>query len=463
MNFHIAVICMRDDGTEGRRDVLTVTKEQLVMETLGLTVAEGKALLAHVQAAVVDEQAATYLDQHRPCETCGTPHRGKDPRQSTVNTVFGPIAVPNPRWHRCVCQNTGSRTFRPTAQWLTGQTSPELLYLEPKWGSLVAYAKVVELLADVLPVAKTMRAETVRRHVHATANRIEQALGDERETLFDGSEEDWAAQPTSDGPMTVGLDGGFVRARRKAGFFEVIAGKSIVAFKREEAEDTPSAKRFAFVQTYGTKPRRRLWELMKSQGLQENQEVLFLSDGGETVRTPQAYLHPSSEHYLDWFHVTMRLTVMTQQNKALIEEDVSLGTDVRDTLESVKHYLWHGNVEAALERIERLLFELDLRKIRSPAIAKLSRSVTEFETYVQNNHAFIPNFGECYRQGDRISTAFVESTVNQVISKRFVKKQQMQWTPEGAHLLLQTRTRVLNGDLDAIFRDWYPQFRQAAA
>lgn len=173
MNFSIAVICLKDDGTEARHDVLTVTKDQLVMETLGLTVAEGKALLASLQAAVVDEQAATYLKQHRACETCGTPHRGKDPRQSTVNTVFGPIAVPNPRWHRCVCQNTGSRTFRPTAQWLTGQTSPELLYLESKWGSLIPYAKVAELLTDVLPVAQTMRAETVRRHVHATANRLE--------------------------------------------------------------------------------------------------------------------------------------------------------------------------------------------------------------------------------------------------------------------------------------------------
>jgi hypothetical protein len=57
---------------------------------------------------------------------------------------------------------------------------------------------------------------------------------------------------------------------------------------------------------------------------------------------------------------------------------------------------------------------------------------------------------------------FVESTVNQVVSKRFVKKQQMQWTPRGAHLLLQTRTKVLNGDLEQTFRGWYPAFRHDA-
>ena len=39
----------------------------------------------------------------------------------------------------------------------------------------------------------------------------------------------------------------------------------------------------------------------------------------------------------------------------------------------------------------------------------------------------------------------MESTINQVVSRRFVKKQQMAWTLKGAHLLLQTK--VLNNEL----------------
>jgi hypothetical protein len=50
----------------------------------------------------------------------------------------------------------------------------------------------------------------------------------------------------------------------------------------------------------------------------------------------------------------------------------------------------------------------------------------------------------------------VESTVNEVVSKRFCKKQQMQGSKEGAHWLLQTRVRTLNGELGAIFKRWYP-------
>ena len=112
----------------------------------------------------------------------------------------------------------------------------------------------------------------------------------------------------------------------------------------------------------------------------------------------------------------------------------------------MKHLLWHGNVEEALERLGYLILDLDLIRAHSAAAAKVTDGLLEFETYIRNNQPFIPNFGERRRQGEAISTAFVESTINQVVSRRFVKKQQMSWTLRGAHLLLQTRTKVLNGE-----------------
>ena len=125
-------------------------------------------------------------------------------------------------------------------------------------------------------------------------------------------------------PLIVGLDGGFIHAKdqksRDEGWFEVIAGKSM------PEEGVP--KCFGYVQSYDTKPKRRLFELMKSQGL--------------------------------------------------------------------------------------------------------------------------------HRHGEKISTAFAESAVNQVISKRMVKKQQMRWTESGAHNLLQIRTKVLNNQLRETFVRWYP-------
>jgi hypothetical protein len=66
------------------------------------------------------------------------------------------------------------------------------------------------------------------------------------------------------------------------------------------------------------------------------------------------------------------------------------------------------------------------------------------------------------RNGEPIATGFVESTVNEVVSKRFCKKQQMAWSKEGAHLLLQTRVRTLNGELAGIFKRWYPDLDMKA-
>src|SRR6516225_7746198 len=56
---------------------------------------------------------------------------------------------------------------------------------------------------------------------------------------------------------------------------------------------------------------------MKSQGLPDHQQVVFLSDGGEDVRRVQTYLHPDSEHWIDWFHITMRITVLQQQSQSM--------------------------------------------------------------------------------------------------------------------------------------------------
>ena len=82
--------------------------------------------------------------------------------------------------------------------------------------------------------------------------------------------------------------------------------------------------------------------------------------------------------------------------------------------------------------------------------------MSEFYTYIERNQAMIPNYGERWRSGEAISWAFVESVVNQVISKRFVKKQQMRWSKRGPHLLLQVRTKVLNEELRKTFDRWYP-------
>ena len=55
-----------------------------------------------------------------------------------------------------------------------------------------------------------------------------------------------------------------------------------------------------------------------------------------------------------------------------------------------------------------------------------------------------------------MATGFVGATVNQVVSQQFCKRQQMQWSKRGAHLLLQTHVKTLNRELGSVFEQWYP-------
>ena len=150
--------------------------------------------------------------------------------------------------------------------------------------------------------------------------------------------------------------------------------------------------------------------------------------GGADVREVQFHLNPEAEHWLDWFHITMRITAMKNMAKSLKwqpellgegdNEEPELSATAIKELERVKWFLWHGNVARALESVEE--FE-DLVAASEPTqeSPKLEKAAEEFHTYIQINADLILNFGERRRSGERISTTTAESTVNQVISKRW--------------------------------------------
>ncbi len=458
------VVIEADDDDDDHRspvvhEVTQIDRDALSVDTLGLQLAEAKQLLQKVQAVLIDEQVRTSLVQQVACPSCARPRAHKDAHPIVVRTLFGTLHLRSPRWHQCPCQPQTTRTFSPLAAALPERTTPELLYLESKFAGLVSYGLSARLLTETLPIGRPLYASAVRLHAQATGERLESELGPEQSMFADGCQLDWDELPRPDLPLTVGLDGGYVHSSqqrsRRDGWFEVIAGKSMPT-------DGP-AKCFGYVQTLDTKPKRRLFEVLKSQGMAMNQQVTFLTDGGEDVRDIPLYLNPQAEHLIDWFHITMRLTVMSQMTKGLRSRDnpelaAEVAAEVAEELERLKWLLWHGNVFRALQTVDDLQIDLDNTEHPSREQQKLLKMVTEFGGYIRANGAWIPNYGERYRSGEAISSAFVESTVNQVVSKRMVKKQQMRWAPKSAHLLLQVRAKVLNDELAPAFQRWYPAF-----
>ncbi len=165
---------------------------------------------------------------------------------------------------------------------------------------------------------------------------------------------------------------------------------------------------------------------------------------------------PASEHLLDCFHITMRITVMRQYIKGLSHANPGGGEAVDRLLRQIKGYLWNGNLHDGRRAIEGLVMELEGIETDYAGIKAQRKAAGEFDTYIRNNAGMIPNYAERRRCGERVSTGFVESAINTVVGKRFDKRQQMRCSKAGEHLMLQARTRTLDGMLRGKFEQWYP-------
>ena len=77
MKFRVEVICLHDDG-EQRCSVMEMERAELAMDTLGLSMAEGKMMLRGVQDFVTSQPAREDLKRRRNCPSCSHPHHSKD-------------------------------------------------------------------------------------------------------------------------------------------------------------------------------------------------------------------------------------------------------------------------------------------------------------------------------------------------------------------------------------------------
>jgi hypothetical protein len=212
MKITVQLVVCDDEGHEERlTDVIILEKACRRIEQVGLTLAEAKALLTGLQQRIVERQIASFLATRRDCHACGQALRTKGDHPLTFRTLFGTIRLTSPRLCYCPCAPHETATFSPLTELLPEHTAPELLFMETKWASLVSYGLTVQALTDFLPVDETLSASTVRTNALAVAQRCEAELGEEQMSFIEGCPRDWGNLPIPDGPLTVGIDGGYVR------------------------------------------------------------------------------------------------------------------------------------------------------------------------------------------------------------------------------------------------------------
>lgn len=348
MKFKIQMIIEGEDTY--KEEILCIEREDLLPETAGLTLEESKQLTSNFQEKMVSCQTRDFIAKNKCCACCHKMRSIQGYHSIVYRTLFGNITIKSPRFRSCDCQKE-KITFSPLSELFPERTAPEFMYLQSKWASLISYEMTAKVLKEFLPSKANHSA--ILCNTHHVAKRLEGELKEEQFMFVEGCPRDWENLPKPDMPITVGIDGGYIHARdgdnRKAGWFEAIVGKSL--------QENNETKRFGFVSTYDEKSKRRLYEVLKSQGLQMNQEITFLSDGGDTVRNLQLYLSPRSEHILDWFHIAMRITNMKQMAKVIPK---SKYTDYAKELDRAKWYLWHGNVFRSLQVLENLCSDLEI-------------------------------------------------------------------------------------------------------
>jgi hypothetical protein len=126
ISFHIQVVAIADNGQRHTHEVASLERTEVQAETLGLTLAESKAMLRELQRVVVEHQVAEFVEAHCCCSACGEPRRSKGCHDLPMRTVFGKITIPSPRFVHCDCQPHDAESFSPLAQALPERTRDRL-------------------------------------------------------------------------------------------------------------------------------------------------------------------------------------------------------------------------------------------------------------------------------------------------------------------------------------------------
>ena len=249
----------------------------------------------------------------------------------------------------------------------------------------------------------------------------------------------------------VGLDGGHVRSRHpeEERHFEVVAGKVVDARGMQH--------RFACARRGQPASAEALRQALAAAGVDAATPATVLADGDAGLWHLQREVLPGATPVLDWWHAAVRFEHASQTARGL---EAQIARRAERDLERAKWRLWHGRWTGCRDKLAALLRWTRRKDVYEAAgIDRLQRHVTNLLSYLDRNQGALVPYAARRRRGQPISTAFVESAVNEILAKRMNKAQQMRWNRATVQPFLDVRTAVLNDTLEAAFRQSYLSFR----
>jgi len=421
------------EGEEHSTDVLRIARpgDLTDLASLGLTLADGKRLLAGVQQELVAAQARAHAVRRPECRSCDAACRVKDYRQRAIATLFGRVTVRLPRFRCAGCGTIAAGTGWPPH----ARSTPELDRLRAQLSALLTYRTAAEVLAQMFPVDAGTAHETLRRRTFEVAEELPMPATVE------------AATPAE--MITVTLDSTFIRSCE--------AGERHLEVRIGNVETATGGRQvFGAVAKTGTDLAALIRGSLDAVGRTKDTVLTAFTDGCPGLRRILLDAGIEGLPILDWFHLAMRLQHLTRIAGGLPADDperAAAKAAIAEEIERLRWRLWNGKAADAGLSIDRIRAvthhfrgEPDGRRSVAPS-RKLWTALRALNDYLVGQRDWLVNYGERHRAGRRVGTALTEGTANFLVNRRMAKSQQMRWSRRGADRLLQVRCAVYNGTL----------------
>src|SRR3954451_15395243 len=425
------------DGSSRSVDVMAIDRPGDLgdIADLGLTLAQGKQLVALVQQEIVTAQSRDHAARRPICRSCGAACQVKDYRPHQIATVFGQVALRLPRFRCAGCGGAEAGHGWPAHC----RSTPELDQVRAHLATRVPYRIAAGVLEHFLPVEAGITHETLRGCTLKLGEEVRDAA---------------AVQPAVAAlAITVSVDSTYIRSCED--------GQRHLEGRLGHVETANGARQvFAAVARTDTAIETMIRRSLKEVGQTPETELTAFTDGCSGLRSILVNAGITKPPYLDWFHIAMRLQ-HAEKTASNLPADTAERENARAVIvaevDRLRWRIWNGKATDAKVTIDRIRAVMPVfqgeqsgRK-RDPSSRRLWTALREIDRYLTSQSAWLVNYAERQRAGLRVGTSITEGTATFLVNRRMNKSQQMRWSRRGADLLLQVRCAALNGNLDSGF------------
>src|SRR3954470_10930932 len=395
MAWIVKLVSIGAAGAERSTEVMRIARPDDLTDlaTLGLSMAEGKQLLAGVQQELVAAQARRHAARRPACRRCSTTCRVKDYRRHAIATLFGQVALRLPRYCCVGCGVTEAGLGWPSHI----RSTPELDRLRAQLAALMPYRTAAEVLGQVFPVDAGADPETLRRHTFKIAEALPAQVR-------------MKPPPTGAEAIVVTLDSTFIRScgasQRQ---LEVRIGNAEMTTGRRQV--------FGAVAKAETDLAGLIRRGLEATGRTEGTALTAFTDGCPGLRRLLLDAGVEGLPILDWFHIAMRLQHLTQIAGGLLSdgpERAAAKAVIVEEVERLRWRLWNGKAKDAKVSIDRIRvvmhhFRSEPGSRRSIAPSrKLWTALQVLDGYLVGQSDRLVDYGERHRAGLRVGTALTE-------------------------------------------------------